>query len=172
MIIKNQDTKKPKRVAKSIRNQIIATALCPLIAMSTSVSVLAVNGYNEMIIANVIALVLIIGIIQLFYVAHSIVKPIRKAEECIIQLAHGNLDISIDEKMSKRKDEIGSMAESLIVLRDKLKDAISNIQQVSERLVSSEDVMERMVEEASVVTGQIESEVQIISNDAKINMII
>lgn len=167
MEVKNQDRKKPKKVAKSIRNQIIATALCPLIAMSTSVSILAINGYNEMLLANVIALVLIIGIFQLIYVAHSIVKPIRKAEECIIQLAHGNLDILIDEKMSKRKDEIGSMAESLIILRDKLKAAISDIQQVSEKLVSSEAVMGKMVEETSVVTGQIESAVQILSNDAK-----
>lgn len=167
MKMKKRNKKKPKRVEKSIRNQIVATAICPLIAMSTSVSILSLKGYNEILIANVIAFVLIIGIIQLFYIANSIVKPIREAEECIIQLAHGNLDIVIDEKMSKRKDEIGSMAESLIILRDKLKGAILAIQQVSEKLASSEGVMERMVVEASDVTEQIESEVQNISNDAK-----
>ncbi len=120
-----------------------------------------------MTIANIIAMVLLVGIIQLLYLANSIVKPIREAEECIIQIANGNLDISIDEKMRKRKDEIGSMAESLFGLKDKLKDTISEIQKVSGKLVSSEDIMERMVGEASVVTGQIESAVQIISDDAK-----
>jgi len=158
---------KSKRVTKSIRNQIIATGLCPLVIMSTLVSVVSLGGYSPIMVANTIAVVLLVGIIQLLYVAHSIVKPIREAEECIVQISNGNLDISIDEKMRKRKDEIGSMAESLIVLRDKLKDAISDIQKVSEKLGSSEDVMERMVEEASVVTGKIESAVQIISDDAK-----
>ena len=165
--MKNQDRKKPKRVTKSIKNQIIATAICPLIAMSTSVSVLSLNGYNEMLIANVIAFVLIIGIIQLLYVANNIVKPIHDAEEYIIQLAQGNLDISISEKMRKRNDEVGSMATSLITLRDKLKDVISDIQKVADKLVSSEDVMEKMVEDASVITGQIENAVQTISDDAK-----
>ncbi|SEW22154.1 Histidine kinase-, DNA gyrase B-, and HSP90-like ATPase [[Clostridium] fimetarium] len=50
-----------------------------------------------MIIANVIAMVLVVGIIQLLYFANSIVKPIRKTEAYIIQIADGNLDISIDE---------------------------------------------------------------------------
>ena len=167
MKIQNQHKKKHKRVTKSIKNQIFATGLCPLIIMSTLVSVLSLRGTNPIIIANVITVVLIVGIIQLLYVANSIVKPIREAEDCIVQIAEGNLDIAIDEKMRNRKDEIGSMAESLLVLRNKLKDTISDIQKVSVKLVSSEDVLERMVGEASVVTGQIESAVHIISNDAK-----
>jgi len=167
MKIQDQERKKNKRVTHSIRSQIIATGLCPLIIMSTLVSILSLKGTNPMIIANVIAMVLVVGIIQLLYVANSIVKPIRKTEAYIIQIADGNLDISIDEKMRKRKDEIGSMSESLLVLRNKLKDTISDIQKVSVKLVSSEDILEKMVGEASVVTGQIESAVQIISNDAK-----
>jgi len=167
MKIQDQERKKNKRVTHSIRSQIIATGLCPLIIMSTLVSILSLKGTNPMIIANVIAMVLVVGIIQLLYVANSIVKPIRKTESYIIQIADGNLDISIDEKMRKRKDEIGSMSESLLVLRNKLKDTISDIQKVSVKLVSSEDILEKMVGEASVVTGQIESAVQIISNDAK-----
>lgn len=167
MKIQNQNRKKYKRVTKSIRNQIIATGLCPLVIMSTLVSVLSLRGTNPMTIANIIALVLLVGIVQLLYVANSIVNPIREAEECIIQISKGNLDISIDEKMRKRKDEIGSMSESLFVLKDKLKGTISDIQKVSEKLVSSEGILERMVGEASVVTGQIEYSVQIISDDAK-----
>ena len=167
MKMQNQASKKPKRVTKSIRNQIIATALCPLIVMSTVVSVLSLGGYNEMLIANIIALILIVGIIQLLLVANSIVKPIRAAEECIQQMADGNLDIFIDVKMKKRQDEIGSMAGSLITLRDKLKDAISDIQEVSEKLLNSEGIMASLVGETSAATGQIKSAVQNISEDAK-----
>lgn len=167
MRMRNQDRKKHKRVTKSIRSQIIATGLCPLVIMSTLVSILSLKGISSIIIANIIALVLLVGIIQLLYVAHSIVKPIREAEDCIVKIAEGNLDIMIDEKMRRRKDEIGSMSESLFVVRNKLKDTISDIQKVSVKLVSSEDTLERMVGEVSVVTGQIESAVQNISDDAK-----
>ncbi|MFA9379225.1 MAG: hypothetical protein ACERKZ_21140 [Lachnotalea sp.] len=149
-------------------NQIIATGLCPLLLMSTLVSILSVNGTNPLTIANIIALILFVGVCQLLYVANSIVKPIRETENCIVQLSEGNLDILIDEKMRKRKYEIGAMSESLLVLREKLKDTILDIRNVSKKLVSSEDIMKKMVEEASAVTGQIESAIQIISDDAKL----
>lgn len=163
----NYNKKKLKRVKKSIRNQIIATGLCPLIIMSTAVSILSIRGYQSMTLANTITVILIVGIAQLLYVANSIVKPIRQAEKCIIQISEGNLNFTIDEKTIKRDDEIGSMSGALSTLRDKLKNSIYDIQKVSEKLVSSEEVLERMVEEANVVTEQIESDVQIISNDAK-----
>ncbi len=164
---KQQKKKKVKRVEKSIRSQIIATGLCPLVMMSTSISILSLRGVDPMLISNTIALVLLIGIVQLLYVAHSIVKPIRVAEECIMQVAEGRLDFDIDEKIRKRGDEIGSMADSLVGLRDKLKGTMTDIQEVSHKLLSSEEVMERMVVEANSVTGQIETAVEMISKDAK-----
>ncbi|WOO36729.1 HAMP domain-containing methyl-accepting chemotaxis protein [Anaerocolumna sp. AGMB13020] len=166
-IEKQQNKKKIKRVEKSIRSQIIATGLCPLVMMSTSISILSLRGVDPMLVSNTIAFVLLIGIVQLLYVAHSIVKPIRIAEECIMQVAEGRLDFDIDDKMRKRRDEIGSMAESLMGLRDKLKGTMTDIQEVSHKLLSSEEVMERMVVEANSVTGQIETAVEMISKDAK-----
>lgn len=77
--MKTDNRDKKKKVTKSIRNQIIASALCPLFAMSMSVSVLTINGYDDMLVANVIAFVLLIGTVQLLYVAHSIVKPLRQS---------------------------------------------------------------------------------------------
>ncbi len=164
---KQQNRKKVKRVEKSIRSQIIATGLCPLVMMSTSISILSLRGVDPMLISNIIALVLLIGIVQLLYVAHSIVKPIRVAEECIMQAAEGRLGFDIDERIRRRGDEIGSMAESLVGLRDKLKCTMTDIQEVSHKLLSSEEVMERMVVEANSVTGQIETAVERISKDAK-----
>lgn len=156
----NKDKIKLKRVRKNICNQIIATGLCPLVTMSTAVSLLSSNGHSPMMIANTIAVILFIGTAQLLYVAHDIVKPIRKAEGCMMQIADGNLDITIDKKMGKRQDEIGSIAEALTVLSNKLKGSIFDIQDVSEKLVNSEDVLDRMVGEANEVTGQIQSAVQ------------
>ena len=56
---------------------------------------------NDFVIANVIALVLFIGVAQLLYVPNSIINPFREAEEFILQLAQGNLNIMIVENMVK-----------------------------------------------------------------------
>ncbi len=127
--------KKSKRVKKSIQSKIMATALCPLIAMSTSVSVLAVNDADGMLIANVIAGILFVGVAQLLFVSRSIVKSIRKMEEYLNELAEGNLDIVIDERLSKEKDEVGSMSQSLDVLKKILKESMRNIQDISNNLI-------------------------------------
>jgi methyl-accepting chemotaxis protein len=81
-----------RKVKKSIRNQIVATGLCPLVAMSTLVSILSLNGFNQMALANIIAIILFVSAIQLYYVANIIVKPIRKTEEYMMQIAEGKLN--------------------------------------------------------------------------------
>ncbi|MGC6174614.1 methyl-accepting chemotaxis protein [Lacrimispora sp. 38-1] len=162
-----QEKVKSKRVKKSIRNQIIATALCPLVIMSTAVSILSLKGYDPMLVANTIAAILFVGTAQLLYVAHGIVKPIRKAEEYLMQIADGNLDIMIDKKMENRQDEIGFMAQALNALSVKLKNSIFNIKDVSEKLVNSEKVLEQMVGDVNEVTGHIKLSAQSVSHDAK-----
>lgn len=79
--------KKQKRVRHSIRSKIIATAVCPLIAMSTAVSVLAINDYDAMFVANIIAVILFVGIVQVILVSNGIVKSVRMAEEYLNQLS-------------------------------------------------------------------------------------
>ncbi len=157
-----------RKVKKSIRNQIVATGLCPLVAMSTLVSILSLNGFNQMALANIIAIILFVSAIQLYYVANIIVKPIRKTEEYMMQIAEGNLDVIIDKKVVARKDEIGSMSVAVTVLRDRLKNSFYDIQNVSEKLLDSEETLERMVGEATVVSEDIESAVKRIAMDAQL----
>jgi methyl-accepting chemotaxis protein len=157
-----------RKVKKSIRNQIVATGLCPLVAMSTLVSILSLNGFNQMALANIIAIILFVSAIQLYYVANIIVKPIRKTEEYMMQIADGNLDVIIDKKVMARKDEIGSMSVAVTVLRDRLKNSFFDIQNVSEKLLDSEETLERMVGEATVVSEDIESAVKRIAMDAQL----
>lgn len=167
MKIQNKDNTKRKRVKESIRNKIIATGLCPLVAMSTAVSILSLNGHSPMMVADTITVILVIGTVQLLYVAHSIVRPIREVEDYMLQIAEGNLNVTIDEKMRKRKDEIGSMAEAMTALSNQLKGSISDIQNVSEMLIKSEEVLVRTVGEANTVSEEIKTAVHKISSDAK-----
>ena len=164
---KVKSKRKQKRVRDSIIKKIIATALCPLLAMSTAVSVLSLNGYDPMLIANVIAFILFVGTVQLLWLARDIVKPLRIMEEYLWQLSEGNLDIEVDRKMGKRKDEISLMFESMNTLSSKLKVSMSDIQLVSEKLIDSEGILGRAVKETNEDTEQIESSVQKTAEDTK-----
>lgn len=170
MKAEQKELKKQKRVRHSIRSKIIATAVCPLIAMSTAVSVLAINDYDAMFVANVIAVILFVGIVQLIFVSNGIVKSVRMAEEYLNQLSEGNLNIAIDERLNKRDDEIGCMSQSLTVLKRKLKDSMRDIQTVSVKLVDSENGLEKSVSEVDFVTKQIQkASDQIACNSEKQN---
>ena len=149
-----------KKFKRSIQSDIMATALCPLLAMSTIVSVLAMNNYGPIFIANVIAVILVIGIVQLLYVSRSIVKSVRLTEQYLTQLAQGNLDIEIEKKLIKRQDELGGMADSLISLKQRLKESMKNIQDISDKLISSEDNLE-------VVIGNVQNVAHNINADSE-----
>ena len=159
--------KAEKRIQKSIQSQILATALCPLVAMSTAVSILAVNGYDGLLMANVIAAILLIGVIQLVYVARSIVKTVRMAEGYLNQLAEGNLDIVIDKRLGKRDDELGSMSISLNTLKQKLKASMGDIQDVSGKLVGSEENLEQAVGAAELAAKQIQTASEQVASNAE-----
>lgn len=165
-----KEEQKKKRAKNSIRSKIIATAVCPLVVMSTAVSVLAINGYDGIFVANVIAAVLFVGVLQLVYVSNGIVKSVRMTEEYLNQLAEGNLNIEIDERLNKRDDEIGCMSQSLTILKRKLKDSMGDIQTVSVKLVDSENGLEESVSEIDFVTKQIQTASnQIVGNSEKQN---
>lgn len=170
MKAEKKKSKKDKRAKNSIRSKIIATAVCPLVVMSTAVSVLSINGYGGIFVANVIAAVLFVGILQLVYVSNGIVKSVRMTEEYLNQLAEGNLNIEIDERLNKRDDEIGCMSQSLTVLKIKLKDSMEDIQTVSVKLVDSENGLAESVSEIDLVTKQIQmASNQIAGNSEKQN---
>lgn len=165
--MRSRNERTQKRVTKSIVNQIIATALCPLLAMSTTVSILAINDFDQMLIANIIALILFIGIVQLFVVTRNIVKPLRRMEEYLWHLSEENLNIVVDKKIEKRKDEIGLMYGSMNALCNKLKSSMNDIHLVSEKLIDSERILGNTVKETNADTEQIESSVKKTANVTK-----
>jgi len=117
---------------------------------------LVLNGYTTYGLANAITIILLLGVVQLLYVSHSIVKSVRKTEEYLNQLANGNLDIEIDEKLNKRDDEIGCMSQSLTILKNRLKGSMSDIHNVSDKLIYSQTALGQIVKEIDDVTQQIQ----------------
>lgn len=85
----------------------------------------------------------------------------------MLQLSDGDLNIEVDKKISKREDEIGVMFESMMALSQKLNNSMTDIQLISEKLISSEAVLGKTVEETNIATEQIGSAMKRITGDTK-----
>lgn len=94
---------------------------------------------NKMIgsILAVILIVITIFVLIALIAASSITKPIKISIDTIKQVASGNLNVNIDEKMLKRSDEIGDMLHSISKLKEDLKVIIKGISDNTNVLLNS-----------------------------------
>lgn len=85
-----------------------------------------------------ITLIIFIPIaIVLFVVVHRICAVIRQTETILGNIADGNLNVSINDKLVKRSDELGSMATALQHLLTQFRDVVANIKHSSTILTQS-----------------------------------
>jgi methyl-accepting chemotaxis protein len=70
---------------------------------------------------------MILAVVISYVIVNMIVKMINKIKEELEKVAAGNLQITIDEKFSKRKDELGAIGNSLQYVVDSLKGMISDV---------------------------------------------
>lgn len=101
-------------------------------------------------------LLLLVAIV-VFLIANNLGKAIRKTEIMLDTLAKGDLSIQVDEKLLKRKDEIGTMGGALQTLMDQLKSIIGNMKQ-------SADVLSKSSNDMNKLAGKTNSTVEDISH--------
>lgn len=79
-------------------------------------------------------IILIIAVVIVILIASRIGLAVRKAEGVLGQLSEGDLNVQVDARLARRKDELGVMAKALDNLMEKLKDVLRNIKQSSQVL--------------------------------------
>ena len=123
---------------------------------------------NQKALGVTVIAIVIMAIATIFVVIFSriIASAIKEAELAIIHLSKGNLQISLDEKVIRRNDEIGSMGRSLNTLIGRLQNIIGNIKNSSNILLKSGDSLESMAAVTSKTTDEISNAVQEISSGA------
>lgn len=102
-------------------------------------SVLSVVFYMVIIVV-VIAL---IGMISAGLVAHSISKALNKEISCVEDLATGNLNVLLDEKHMRRKDEVGDLTRAIGRLQSDLRSMIGGISDSMKQLITASDTLEQ-----------------------------
>ena len=103
---------------------------------------------------------LICSTVATIFVIIGIVKPIRKIEELTEKVS--NMDFTeseIQAQLSKRKDEIGRMAQSFGVLRERLAEVVAVIQQECNDLVEATDALTIGAENTATTMSQVENAV-------------
>lgn len=120
-----------------------------------------VIGFVGMILAGILCSV--IG----YLLAHLIVKPIRQMTDLTIKISDMDFrpDTTIDT-LNKRKDEIGSMASAISLLRGTLVEVATSIKAQSNMLMNASDDLSGSAAETSNTMEQVEKAVNDIAQGA------
>lgn len=98
--------------------------------------------------------------------ANVIAKVLKKASDMLSELADGHLNVDIDERILKRKDEIGQMGVAIEALLEKLRSVVSQLKQSSDTLHTSGNSLDQMAGQSSAAADEISRAVEDISKGA------
>ena len=105
----------------------------------------------QIIIFLVIAIVIVI--VLGVFIGGNIARPIKKMTEIIKQTARLDFRKTEDiSKLSKKKDEIGTMANAVNEMRSVLRELMAQMEQVKDNLVNNMDRLENVMKENNVIS--------------------
>lgn len=100
-------------------------------------------------------------------VARSLAKVVGQMGDAVTELSKGNLAISVEGKMLKRKDELGQSAKALAKLVEELRNIIGNIQSSAEKVLSGGNELENIATQSSNIAGEVSQAIEDISKGAQ-----
>ena len=124
-----------------------------------------INGKVNSLVMWAVLILIVCNIVG-FFVANVIAKVLKKASDMLSELAEGHLNVNIDERILKRKDEIGQMGMAIETLLDKLRSVVSQLKQSSDTLYTSGNSLDQMAGQSSAAADEISRAVEDISKGA------
>lgn len=92
-------------------------------------------------ISSSVIVVMLICIAVGIKLAGSMSRNIKKSIQMVGRLAEGNLDVWVDDKLLKKKDEIGELSRVTITLRDTMRSTIKEITDDSKALLEASQLL-------------------------------
>ena len=91
----------------------------------------------------IVVLIVVIGIIGSGFEANAISKALNMGVACVEQVATGNLNVKLEEKYTKRKDEVGDLTRAIGKLQSDLRNIIGGISDSTNMLIHASDSLEQ-----------------------------
>lgn len=124
---------------------------------------------SSLMILGIAALILFIALIVCVKIASAIAKVIVQTETLLSSLADGELNLTVNERILRRADEIGVMGHAVQRLLEELQNIIGSIKRNTDSLMKQGDNLETMASQTSTTADEISSAVEDISKGA-VNM--
>ena len=128
-----------------------------------------VNKILGMIMSAMLA-VMFLCIVVAMRMAASISKNIKNSVAVVGKLADGDLNVWVDEKLLKRKDEIGDLSRGTMTLRDAMKSVIRDISANATQLLSTSQILGTAADNTNGTMSQVQQAVSLVvdnSSEAK-----
>lgn len=124
-----------------------------------------ISGKRNNILMSTFA-VLLFAVAYVFYKSFRIANAIDNTKEAIDNLSTGNLAFKVEDKLLKRKDEIGDMGRSAEECIESLHNIVENITNVAGNVRNEGDELESMAAHTSQNADEISNAVEDISKGA------
>ena len=92
-------------------------------------------------ICSSVVIIMLICIAVGIKLASSMSRNIKKSIQMVGKLAEGNLDVWVDDKLLKKKDEIGELSRVTITLRDTMRSTIKEITDNAKALLEASQLL-------------------------------
>ncbi len=104
------------------------------------------NMYSMIVGAILLVIIIIIG----YIITSMITKPIKPLTKVIHSISE--FDLSMEEKMPKTRDEIGTMGLAVIDMKEKLASIVAKLNNISQKLLSSSEQLSGISEEVNMAS--------------------
>lgn len=91
----------------------------------------------------IVVLIALAGMLVTGLVSNSISKALNEEVACVEELATGNLNVHLNRKHLRRKDEVGELTRTIDKLQSDLRSIIGGISESTERLLSASHMLEQ-----------------------------
>lgn len=109
-------------------------------------------------------IILLVGILLAYIIGNATSRPIVSLAKHAEIIADLNVKEDVPDKLIKRKDEIGSLAETFKVVTDNLREFIIKISATSEQLASSSEELSAVSNQSTASVDEVARAIEEISN--------
>ncbi|WP_326511520.1 methyl-accepting chemotaxis protein [Clostridium intestinale] len=113
---------------------------------------------SSSIITILIAAIIII--ILGYYVVNYLIRIIKRVEKDVLTLSKGNFVFEVDNKLIKREDEFGEIANSILNLKNSLREMIKDVIESSDRVGGESESLTKIARDFSETTTNIAKAVE------------